>query len=91
LRGRLEIVECILTTCLRPKGRLAIMYKGNLNWEQAKRYTEMLLQKQLLKEVTRRDGRKGTDGKTIINYETTEKGKALIQPLRKGIYLLGKK
>lgn len=78
-RGRFEIIQDILTLCLKPVQKTYIMYQANLSYTQLQKYLEYLVQIQLL-EV------RNVEEDTL--YAVTEKGLNLIQNYKKLLNIL---
>lgn len=70
-----EITTDILETALTPSNKMRVMYKANLNFERFNRYFYDLLRKGFIEE------KNGSDGRIV--YETTERGRTLLEVLRK--------
>ena len=75
-----EITADILTVTLRPSNKMGIMYKSNLNFERFNRYFYDLLKKGFIMEMKNKD-----EGRV---YKITERGKTLLDVLRKAEALL---
>ena len=60
---------------LAPSNKMRIMYKSNLNFERFNKYFSDLLKKGFIQEENISNGRR--------LYKTTDKGKALLEVLRK--------
>lgn len=65
----------ILEATLRPVNKMRIMYKANLNFERFNRYFSDLLRKGFIEQMSNENGRS--------LYMTTERGKTLLDVLRK--------
>ena len=65
----------LLEAALKPERKMRIMYKSNLNFERFDKYFHEFLSKGFFEEHN------GSDGKAL--YVTTERGKALLDALRK--------
>lgn len=76
-RGRFEIMNEILTTCITSAQKTHILYKCNLSFDQLNKYLNLLVSLNLLAFVSK-------DGKVL--YKTTEKG----NELTKGYKRLGR-
>jgi predicted transcriptional regulator len=74
-RSRAELISDILTEALNGASKTRIMYRANLNFLRFKRYFSELEGKGLI-TVTSNPGRG-------MVYRTTEKGKALLEILKK--------
>lgn len=74
-RSRTEIMIDILTEALSGASKTRIMYRANLNFLRFKRYFSELESKGLIAVLT-------NPGRGIV-YQTTEKGKALLETLKK--------
>jgi len=74
-RGWGGITIDMLEAALKPERKMRIMYKANLNFERFDKYFQEFLSKGLLEKHN------GSDGKAL--YVTTERGKALLDALRK--------
>jgi len=70
-----EITVEILEATLNPSNKMRIMYKSNLNFERFNRYFYDLLRKGFIEE------KNGSDGRLV--YKTTERGRTLLEVLRK--------
>ena len=73
-RSWTEITVDILEVALVPSNKMRIMYKSNLNFERFNKYFYDLLRKGLIVEMD-------NDGRRV--YEVTERGKNLLEVLRK--------
>lgn len=60
---------------MNPTNKMRIMYKSNLNFERFRRYFYDLLKKGFIKEMNGSGGR--------LMYETTERGRTLLEVLRR--------
>jgi predicted transcriptional regulator len=67
----LDILEATLT----PSNKMRVMYKSNLNFERFNRYFYDLLRKGFIEE------KNGSNGRLV--YKTTERGRTLLEVLRK--------
>lgn len=74
-RSRSEIIIDILVEALKGASKTRIMYRANLNFLRFKRYFSELESKELI-TVSSNPG-------TGIVYQTTDKGKALLETLKK--------
>ena len=74
-RSRTEVIRDILAEALSGANKTRIMYRANLNFLRFKRYFSELVEKGLIAEVDNPGGG--------IVFKTTEKGKALLELLRK--------
>lgn len=74
-RSKAEIITDILTEALKGASKTRIMYRANLNFLRFKRYFSELESKGLITVIS-------NPGRGIV-YQTTEKGKALIEILKK--------
>lgn len=70
-----EITAEILEASLNPLSKMRIMYKSNLNFERFNRYFYNLLKKGFIEEMNGSDRR--------VMYKTTERGRTLLDVLRK--------
>jgi predicted transcriptional regulator len=70
-----EITVEILEATLNPSNKMRVMYKSNLNFECFNRYFYDLLRKGFIEE------KNGSDGRLV--YKTTERGRTLLEVLRK--------
>lgn len=70
-----EITVDILEVTLTPSNKMRVMYKANLNFERFNRYFYDLLKKGFIEE------KNGSDGRIV--YKTTERGRTLLEVLRK--------
>ena len=75
-RSRTEVIIDILTEALRGAKKTRIMYRANLNFLRFKKYLSELLDGSLIAMVNNPDS-----GGVV--YKTTEKGKALLEVLKK--------
>ncbi len=75
-RGALEIMELILSACLRGSLKTRVMYKCKLNSKQLEQYLEFLLRHELLSrdQVDPRSKKYG--------YKTTPKGRKYINTFK---------
>jgi len=73
-RSWTEITVDILEVALVPSNKMRIMYKSNLNFERFNKYFSDLLRKGLIVEMD-------NDGRRV--YEATDRGKNLLEVLRK--------
>lgn len=74
-RSRTQIITDILTEAIKGASKTRIMYRANLNFLRFKRYFSELESKELIAVLS-------NPGKGIV-YRTTEKGKALLETLKK--------
>ena len=65
----------MLDAALKPEKKMRIMYKSNLNFERFGKYFQEFLSKGFIEKLN------GSDGKAL--YVTTERGKALLEALKK--------
>jgi predicted transcriptional regulator len=79
-RTHTEIITDILTEALKGASKTRIMYRANLNFLRFKRYFSELESKGLIAVVK-------NPGRGIV-YQTTEKGKDLLQILNKAGLLM---
>lgn len=79
-RTHTEIIKDILTEALKGASKTRIMYRANLNFLRFKRYFSELESKGLITVIM-------NPGRGIV-YRTTEKGKELIQTLKKAELLM---
>ncbi len=70
----------ILEATLTPSNKMRVMYKANLNFERFNRYFYDLLRKGFIEEMN------DSNGRSV--YKTTERGKTLLEVLRKAIELV---
>lgn len=70
------IVVDILEVALTPSKKMRIMYRSNLNFARFNRYFYDLLKKGFLEEIN------DSNGKLV--YKTTERGRNLLEVLKKG-------
>ena len=63
-RGKIDIMQKVLSTAVKGVGKTEIVYRANLNFTLAERYITMLLEEGLLNRV---------EGSKAI-YTTTDKG-----------------
>jgi len=70
-----EIVAEVLEATLTPSNKIRIMYRSNLNFERFNRYFYDLLRKGFIEEMN------GSDRRVV--YKTTERGRILLEVLRK--------
>jgi len=75
-RSRIDVLIDILTEALNGCSKTKLMYRCNLNYRCFNRYLKELLDKDLLIKIER-------SSKKTIHYKTTEKGKELLQVLRR--------
>ncbi len=75
-----EITVEILEATLTPSNKTRVMYRSNLNLERFNGYLYDFLRKGFIEE------KKGSKGKMV--YKTTERGKTLMEVLRKAQELL---
>jgi len=73
-RSWTEITIEILEATLTPLNKMRIMYKANLNFERFNKYFYDLLRKGLIEEM---------HGSDRLLYKTTERGRILLEVLRK--------
>jgi predicted transcriptional regulator len=71
-RGRLDIINDILSIATDGAGKTAIVYHANLNFNRADVYIDLLLREGLLDLV---------DG-PVVRYRTTEKGLEFLRAYR---------
>lgn len=74
-RSQTEIIMDILTEALKGASKTRIMYRANLNFLRFKRYFSELESKELITMVS-------NPGRGLV-YRTTEKGKDLLEVLKK--------
>lgn len=74
-RSQREIITDILTEAIKGASKTRIMYRANLNFLRFKRYFSELESKGLVAVLS-------NPGRGIV-YRTTEKGKALLETLKK--------
>ena len=74
-RSRVEVIVDILIEALEGANKTRIMYRANLNSVRFNRYFSEMLERELLVEE---DGAGG-----MVVYRVTEKGKSLLETLRK--------
>lgn len=75
-RSQMKIITDILTKTLNAATKTRIMYRANLNFLRFNRYFSKLLERGLIvKENDPNDG--------VMYYRTTEKGKDLLEVLKK--------
>jgi predicted transcriptional regulator len=74
-RGRIEVIKDILTEASSGASKTRIIYRANLNFSQFNRYFSELVKKGLIVWVNNPGGG--------VVYQTTEKGEALLEVLRK--------
>ena len=75
-----EITIEILEVTLAPSNKMKIMYRSNLNFERFNNYFYDLLRKGFIEEMNGSDGRD--------KYKITERGRTLLDVLRKAEALL---
>jgi len=75
-RSRTELIVDILTEALQGANKTNIMYMANLNFLRFNRYFSELIDKGLIAEVD-------NPGSGNFMYKTTDKGKALLEVLKK--------
>ena len=76
-RANIQIIGDILR--LKDAGKTEIMYSVNMSYNQLEKYLDFLLEGGFLRRV---------DGKRIPVYQTTPKGKRLLQKIDKLVALL---
>ena len=74
-RSWAEISADILEVALTPSNKMRIMYKANLNFERFNKYFYDFLEKGFIEEKNDSNGR--------LVYKTTERGRALLEAVRK--------
>jgi len=74
-RSWTAITVDILEVTLTPANKMRIMYRSNLNFERFNRYFYDLLRKGFIEEMNDSNGRPV--------YKTTERGRTLLEILRK--------
>lgn len=75
-RSRIEVIVDVLSEALTETNKTRIMYRANLNFVRFKRYLSELLKKGLIMEVR-------NNPKDGVFYKTTEKGRELLEILKK--------
>ena len=75
-----EIIAKILEVTTTPSNKMKIMYRSNLNFQSFNRNFHNLLMKGLIEKIKDSDGR--------IAYKSTERGRTLLDVLRKAHELL---
>ena len=75
-RSRIDVLIEILTEALNESSKTRIMYRCNLNYKCFNRYLKELLEKGLIVKIER------SSRKTEL-YKTSEKGRELLQVLKK--------
>jgi len=75
-----EITIDILEATLAPSKKMRIMYRANLNFERFNKYFYGLLRKGFIEEKNDSNGR--------LVYKTTERGRTLLEVLRKAQELI---
>jgi len=80
-RGWGAIVTDILEASLTPERKMRIMYKANLNFQRFDRYFKDLLAKGFVEKASDPDG--------SVLYRVSERGKTLLDALRKARDLAG--
>lgn len=75
-RGRLDIIAHILTSAVGGVRKTTIMYRCNLSFRQLEAYLGLLLSKELLKMLTRRES------SASRYFETTERGLRFLKAYR---------
>ena len=83
-RGRMDIMENILSVANEGARKTRIMYSCNLSFKQLHAYLDLLVSIGLLKSVPPRTGEKSDSN----IYETTKKGQAFIHAYRNLIDLI---
>ncbi|MDH5437285.1 MAG: winged helix-turn-helix domain-containing protein [Candidatus Bathyarchaeota archaeon] len=73
-RSRIEVIKDILTEASRGANKTRIIYRANLNFVRFNKYFSELVKKGLIVGVNNPGGG--------VVYQTTEKGKALLEVLR---------
>ena len=74
-RSRIEVIKDILTEASSGANKTRIIYRANLNFVRFNKYFSELVKKGLIVGVNNPGGG--------VVYQTTEKGKALLEVLRK--------
>ena len=74
-RSRIEVIKDILTEASSGANKTRIIYRANLNFLRFNRYFSELVEKGLIVGVDNPGGG--------VVYQTTEKGKALLEVLKK--------
>jgi predicted transcriptional regulator len=77
-RTTIRLIVDILEIALKGVGKTEIVYKANLNFKQARKYLDFLLEKGLIAVSSNRRNK----------YRTTEKGKAFIKRYRETVELI---
>jgi len=72
-RSRQEIVSQILDTCMSGASKTRIVYQANLNFKTVNAYLDILI----------RNGLIMVSEKQVKLYETTVKGKSLLETIKK--------
>jgi len=77
-RTTIRLIVDILEISLKGVGKTEIVYKANLNFKQAQKYLDFLLEKGLIAVSSNRRNK----------YRTTAKGKAFIKRYRETVELI---
>jgi len=72
-RSRQEIVSQILDTCMSGASKTRIVYQANLNFKTVNPYLDLLIKNGLII----------VNEKQVMLYETTLKGKSLMEKMQK--------
>lgn len=80
-RSEMKITIDILRESLNPASKTRIMYRANLNFLRFQKYLSKLLENGLIDE-------KKVPNNGVIHYRTTDKGRDLLQILKKAEELL---
>jgi predicted transcriptional regulator len=75
-RGKLDIIAHILTSAVGGVRKTTIMYRCNLSFRQLEAYLGLLLSKELLQVLTRRES------SASHYFETTERGLRFLKAYR---------
>lgn len=80
-RSKMKITTDILRESLNPASKTRIMYKANLNFLRFQKYLSELLENGLIDE-------ENVLNNGVVYYRTTDKGRDLLQVLKKAEELL---
>jgi predicted transcriptional regulator len=71
-RSKEEVIENILEICKEPSSKTKIVYQANLNFKNATRYLDQLIN----------TGHLEASGTTPITYKTTQKGMEFLEHIK---------
>ena len=72
-RSRQEIISQILEICINGASKTRIVYQANLNFKMVNSYLDLLIKNEMIQ----------VNEKQVTLYETTQKGKSLLERLQK--------